>query len=181
MGSLFLFLIIILGLLGYFVSQMYNELARLNARVDRNFSGIDTQLSRRHAVIKNLLGSVSREQKSVMDQFEALTTLVEKADLQRSNPQAYFDTEKQISRMWNQLLNLPQIQNIVGFRDLNKQIAELEEELAASRRTYNASVERLNTYLISFPTGFIAQLLFKRFQERPYFEATAEERQNIDV
>ncbi|MBD2504091.1 LemA family protein [Anabaena azotica] len=181
MGNIFVFLLIVLGFLGYLVSQIYNELTRLNSRVDRNFSGIDTQLSRRHAVIKKLVASVGREEKSVINQFEALTKLIEKANLQRGNQQAVFDTENQISRMWNQILNLPQLQSIRGFRDLNKQIAEIEEEIAASRRTYNDSVERFNTYLMSFPAGFIAQLLFKQFQQKTYFQATAEERQDIEI
>lgn len=181
MGNVIFFLFAILGFCVYLVSRIYNDLSRLNARVNRNFSGIDTQLSRRHAVIKNLLGSVGREQKSVMDQFEALTKLIEKANLLRGNQQAYFETENQISRMWNQLLNLPQIQSIRGFQDLNKQIAELEEEIAASRRTYNDSIEKLNVYLVSFPKGFIAQLMFKQFQNKAYFEATEEERKNIDI
>ena len=145
MGQTFVFLLAILGLLGYFVSKIYNQINRLNSRVERNFSGIDTQLSRRHGVIKKLVSSVNAEQKSIINQFEALTNLVEKANLQRGNQQAFLDTENQISRMWNQILNLPQLQSIRGFQDFNKQIAELEEEIAAARRTYNDSVERFNT------------------------------------
>lgn len=181
MGQTFVFLLAILGLLGYFVSKIYNQINRLNSRVERNFSGIDTQLSRRHGVIKKLVSSVDGEQKSIVSQFEALTNLVEKANLQRGNQQAFLDTENQISRMWNQILNLPQLQSIRGFQDLNKQIAEIEEEIAAARRTYNDSVERFNTYLVSFPTGFIAQLLFKQFQQKAYFQATADERQDSDI
>ncbi|ACK73977.1 LemA family protein (plasmid) [Gloeothece citriformis PCC 7424] len=181
MGQIFVVLLAMLGLLGYLASKIYNELTRLNSRVNRNFSGIDTQLSRRHAVIKKLVASVGAEQKNIINQFEALTNLIEKANLQRGNQQAFFDTENQISRMWNQILNLPQLKSIRGFQDLNKQIAEIEEEIAASRRTYNDSVERFNTYFASFPAGFIAQLLFKQFQEKAYFQATAEERQDIDI
>ncbi|MBD2138348.1 hypothetical protein H6F32_12260 [Anabaena sp. FACHB-1237] len=78
MGQTFVFLLAMLGLLGYFVSKIYNEMNRLNSRVNRNFSGIDTQLSRRHAVIKKLVSSIGAEQKSIINQFEALTNLVEK-------------------------------------------------------------------------------------------------------
>ncbi|MFN5854977.1 MAG: LemA family protein [Pseudanabaenaceae cyanobacterium] len=181
MGDAFIFLLVVLAFLGYLVSQIYNELNRLNSRVDRNFSGIDTQLSRRHAVIKKLVASVGAEQKNLIDQFEALTRLVEKANSQRGNQKSFLDTEDQISRVWNQVLNLPQLRNVRGFNNLNTQIAEIEEEIAAARRTYNASVEKFNTYFISFPTGFIAQLLFKQFEEKAYFHATDEEKKDPDI
>ena len=106
---------------------------------------------------------------------------MEKAELQRGNQTAFLDTEGQVSRVWNQILNLPQMKNIPGFRDLNKQISEIEEEIAAARMSYNSSIEKFNIYLFSFPAGFIAKLLFEQFQKKSFFESTREERQDVEI
>jgi LemA protein len=181
MSQIFFLLLVLTGALGYYVSTIYNELNRLNSRVERNFSGVDTQLSRRHAVIKKLVSSIGAEQKNVLDQLGLLISLVEKAELQRGNQTAFLDTEGQVSRVWNQILNLPQMKNIPGFRDLNKQISEIEEEIAAARMSYNSSIEKFNIYLFSFPAGFIAKLLFEQFQKKSFFESTREERQDVVI
>ncbi|NER39773.1 MAG: LemA family protein [Oscillatoria sp. SIO1A7] len=179
--DLIVFLLIIGAVFGFLVSKIYNSLNSLEGRVKRNLSGVDVVLEERHNTIKKLKAVVTQEKKNLREQFERLADLIEHSGASKGNPKEYFETENKISLIWTQTLELPEIQQVKGFEKLSDSIIDIEQEISAARRTYNASVERFNNELGSFPSGFVAQLLFKRFESKEFFKATEQTRKDVDL
>jgi LemA protein len=69
----------------------------------------------------------------------------------------------------------PQLQASGGFRDLQAQLAQIEDAVQNARRYYNAVVRDLNTKIMSFPSNLIAGPF--GFHPREFFEAGAAERE----
>ena len=62
---------------------------------------------------------------------------------------------------------------------LQKTLNELEEQISAARRTYNAHVESFNTFISFIPNNIFAPIFgFKLYD---FFEATDEEREKVEV
>ncbi len=176
-----IFIVILVVIFVFYIGNIRNHLNTLDSRVERNLSGVDIVLEERHNTIKKLKGLASQEQKNLREQFERLAELIEHSTAKKGNLKEYFDTENKISLIWSQTIQLPEIQQVKEFSKLSNTIINLEQEIAAARRTYNGSVERLNNGLESFPNGLIAQMIFKKFQFKEYFKATEETRKDIDM
>lgn len=64
--------------------------------------------------------------------------------------------------------------------DLQRQLQTIEEDIANSRKYYNASVKNLNNKIEMFPSSIIAGMF--HFEKKPYFEVSSqEERENVKV
>jgi len=63
----------------------------------------------------------------------------------------------------------PDLKANTNFLDLQRQLAETEDRIAAGRRFYNANVRTLNTKVQSFPDNVVAGMF--NFKEAEYFEA----------
>ncbi|MEE1170479.1 MAG: LemA family protein, partial [Anaerovoracaceae bacterium] len=63
--------------------------------------------------------------------------------------------------------------------DLQKQLQKVEEDIANSRKYYNAVVRDYNTKRETFPSNIIAGMF--HFEKKPMFEIAEEERQNVKV
>ena len=66
-----------------------------------------------------------------------------------------------------------------NFVHLQRSLNEVEEQLAAARRTYNAAVTDYNTGVESFPANLVARPL--GFERRTLFEAAAGDRDAVPV
>jgi LemA protein len=69
----------------------------------------------------------------------------------------------------------PQLQASGGFRDLQAQLATIEDAIQNSRRYYNAVVRDLNTAVSTIPSNLIAGPM--GYHELEFFEASAGERE----
>lgn len=169
-----IFLLILIGIFVFYLSKIYNKLNALENRVSRNFSGVSIELEKRTDTINQLKGLARQEQTVLLKQFERLTNLIERSNRTRGNAKDYFEAENEISVVFGQVIQLPEIQEIRGFEQLRNTIVDIEQNIAAARRTYNSSVERFNNELGKFPNGLIAQLLFQQFQPKEFFQAAPE-------
>ena len=76
--------------------------------------------------------------------------------------------------------NYPDLKANQNFMDLQGQLQRVEEDIANSRKYYNATVKQYNTKTETFPSNIIAGIF--HFQRKPMFEVEAEEeRQNVKV
>ena len=76
--------------------------------------------------------------------------------------------------------NYPNLKANENFMDLQRQLQKIEEDIANSRKYYNAVVREFNTAIQVFPNNIIAGMF--RFEKKPMFEVeAAEERQNVKV
>ena len=74
----------------------------------------------------------------------------------------------------------PDLKANTNFLDLQDQLKSVEEDIANSRKYYNAVVKQFNTKCETFPSNIVASIF--HFERKPMFEVnSAEERQNVEV
>ena len=165
---------IILGavaLLVIYAIAIYNRLVRLRQLVREGFSGITVQLRRRADLIPNLVSTVkgyATHERETLDQVIAHRSDAVNAGSVQAAAAADTAMTAMLGRLFAVAEAYPDLKADENFRQLQDELAELEDELQGARRYYNATARDLNTSIQSFP-----DLIFARpmgFSEEPYYE-----------
>lgn len=138
---------------------MYNSLVRKRNQLENAFSTIDVMLKRRFDLIPNLVATVQQYAKHESETFSAITEMRNKtyASLNDSEKADFDKTfSKASSRFFAVAENYPELKASENFLQLQRSLNETEEQLAAARRTYNASVTDYNNAVQTFPTNLLA-------------------------
>jgi LemA protein len=149
----------------------YNALVRSRNRVDQSWSGVDVQLKRRRDLVPNLVGAVEAY---AVHERETLAEVTDaRADAAAATGRVW--REKCERRLSGGLLavniaaeNYPDLRASTGFRELQHQLAEVEDDIVGARRIFNANVQRYNDLVQMFPVSFVAG--FGNFTPRQYFD-----------
>ena len=173
--SWFLLVLVVVVIWGV---MAYNGLVRLRERVDGSWSDIDVQLKRRYDLIPNLVETVKGYASHEKDTLEAVINARNQA-MNASGPAAQGQAENMLTGALKSLFALseayPELQAAGGFRDLQGQLSEIEEQVSQARRYYNAVVRDYNTKNKSIPTNIIANM--GGFRDREFFEMDEGERE----
>ena len=167
--------VIILALVG-----LYNKLVSLRVRSQNAWSDIDVQLKRRADLVPNLVNTVKGYAAHERETLDAVTQARTRAvAAQSAGPAERAVAEGQLS---NALRGLnvaveayPQLQASGGFRDLQQQLAQIEDAIQNSRRYYNAVVRDFNTAVSTFPSNMFASSM--GYKELEFFQAAEGERE----
>ena len=114
--------------------------------------------------------------------FARIAELRSKGYEQLSNDdKANFDeTFTQVSRRFIAVAeSYPELKASDNFMHLQRTLNEVEEQLSAARRTYNANVTDFNNTVMTFPSNMIAGMF--GFTPRTLFSIPAEERANPTI
>ena len=175
-------ILIIVGVLVFFVVGVYNALVSLRNKVREGWSDIDTQLKRRWDIIPNLVSTVKGYVTHEKDTLENVTKM-RTAAMEAKNPEDRAAKENILSETLKSLFavaeNYPDLKANQNFLDLQQTLREVEEHLQMSRRYYNGTVRDFNTKLETFPNNLIAGPF--KFEPAHFFEAEEEARQNVKV
>lgn len=181
-GSL-LVLAILLGVILLSVLIIYNRLISLKNMAHNALSNIDVQLKKRYDLIPSLVQTVKGYMDHEKDLLEKITSLRARAQSGNLSDEQSVDINNQLSRaLGNLLVNVeayPDLKASDNFLHLQRSLAEVEEQLSASRRSFNMSVTKLNTSLEKFPSNLVGKLF--GFKKQSLFEATASERNTVNV
>jgi LemA protein len=149
----------------------YNALVRSRNRVDEAWSGIDVQLKRRRDLVPNLKTAVEAYAVHERDTLAELTN----ARTDASGATGRVWRERCERRLSGALLavylaaeNYPDLKASRGFRELQQQLAAVENDLLGARRIFNSNVQRYNDLVQMFPASFVASI--GRFTPRQYFD-----------
>jgi len=172
-----LIVVVVLVLLFVFI---YNRLVSLRVRAQNAWSDIDVQLKRRADLVPNLVETVKGYAAHERGTLDAVTQARTKAvAAQSAGPAVRAQAEGELTTALRGLTvaveAYPQLQASGGFRDLQAQLATIEEALQNSRRYYNAVVRDLNTAISTIPSNMVAGPM--GYHELEFFEASADERQ----
>jgi LemA protein len=155
----------------WFAVATYNRLVGLRQRSAEAWSDIDVQLKRRTDLVPNLVETVkgyAAHERTTLDQVVRSRN----AAMAAATPEARARAEGQLTDALRQLFALaeayPDLKANESFRQLQTQLAEIENAVQDSRRYYNAVVRDLNTAIESFPSNLVASA--GRFLKRQYFE-----------
>ena len=150
----------------------YNGLVSRRNRVDESWSGIDVQLKRRHDLIPNLVETVkgyAAHERGVFDEVAQARSL---ASAPASGPAEQAAHENQLTQALGKLFAVaeayPVLRASENFQQLQAELTNTEDRIAAGRRFYNANVRTLNTKVESFPSNLIAGAF--GFVRAEYFE-----------
>lgn len=166
------------------VVSVYNSLVRKRNGVDNAAASIDVMLKRRFDLVPNLVATVDRYASHEKGTLSELTRLRSQASDYNGLPASVrdafnlaFDEAKVNLRAIAE--NYPDLKASSNFMHLQRSLNEIEEQLAASRRTYNACVTDYNNSLQTFPSNIIASM--SGFQPRQLLSVPAAESVNPDV
>jgi LemA protein len=150
-----------------------NSLVGARNKCDEAWSGIDVQLKRRHDLVPNLVetvkGYAAHEQQTLSRVTDARAGAVA---AQNAPPAERGQAESQLSSALGGINAVaeqyPQLRAADNFMRLQAQLAEIEDEIQASRRIYNSNVQIYNTRQQVFPNSIVAAR--GGFTPREFFE-----------
>ena len=149
---------------------LYNRLVRLRALVREGFSGITVQLRRRADLVPNLVSTVegyATHEREVLTEVTAHRADPTNAGGVRATAEADQAFGAMLGRLLAVAEDYPDLKADDNFRQLQDELAEIEEELQGARRYYNATVRDLNTRIQSFPDVLLARPM--GFAEEPFY------------
>ncbi|MDD3307125.1 MAG: LemA family protein [Acetobacterium sp.] len=177
---------IILGLIviiGLWLVISRNSFVSIKNQVEEAFSTMDVYLKKRYDLIPNLVETVKGYASHESETFTKVTA-ARTAAMNATSIDEKIANENALSGTLKSLFAVaeayPQLQANTNFLDLQQQLKMLEDEIANSRKYYNAVVRTMNTKVESFPSNLIASIF--GFKKQPFFEVgSAEERENVQV
>ena len=161
----------------------YNGFIRMRNAVEEAFSTMDVYMKKRYDLIPNLVETVKGYAAHEAGTFEKVV----QARNMAQNATTVEDRIKGENMLTGTLKSLfaiaeayPDLKANTNFMDLQAQLQKVEEDIANSRKFYNAVVREFNTKVESFPSNIIAGIF--GFVRKPMFEVSEEaERQNVKV
>ncbi len=178
----FVFLVIILVLLLIPV-VLYNSLIRKKNAVANAFGSIDAMLKKRYDLLPNLVATVKTYMNYERDTLTKITELRNQAATADISPEQKIQLENQIGgamrKIMVQVENYPDLKANQNFLQLQGSWNEVEEQISAARRAYNATVNDYNNAVEQFPTNILAGMM--KYGMKSYFDIPEEERKNISA
>lgn len=169
-----LVIVVILALIGM---SSYNGFVKSRNLIQESWRQIDVELNRRYELIPNLVETVRAYAAHERNTLEDITRLRSQAQqLSQSEgalpTQQRADVEAALSGAVRNLIvsveAYPDLKSNQNFLELQRQLAETEDRIAAGRRFYNANVRVYNTKVESVPTNLIASMF--HFEKATYFQ-----------
>ena len=157
----------------------YNGLVRLRNLVQEAWRQIDVELQRRHDLIPNLVETVKGYATHERSTLEAVTQARTVAAAPGSSPAEQAAQENVLTQALGRLFAVaeayPDLKANQNFMQLQQELTNTEDRIAAGRRFYNANVRTLNTRIETFPTMVVASMF--GFRREEYFETEDAARQ----
>jgi len=157
--TMIVFLVIVALIVVYGVFS-YNRLVALSQAWKRAFADIDVQLRQRHDLIPNLVETVKGYAAHESGVFTAVTQA--RASAMRATGVAERGAaESVLSGALGNLMavaeNYPQLKANENFRQLQDELVDLENKIAAARRFLNNAVAEYNAAIQQFPAALFAR------------------------
>lgn len=166
-----------------FVAFAYNTLVSKRNQADNAFASMDVQLKKRYDLIPNLVATVQQYTKHESETLTKITELRAKASSPSTPPEEAVHLNNELNRAMGRLMvqveAYPDLKASENFNQLQRSLNEVEEQLSASRRAFNAAVTDYNDSVQMVPTNLVAGMF--GFRPREVFEIAEKERQNVDV
>ena len=168
--------VLVLGVIG-----IYNNLVKLRNNRENAFANIDVQLKQRHDLIPQLVATVkgyAEHEKEVLTRVTEARAAAMSATGINDKIQAENALSSALAGLKVSLEAYPDLKANQNFLQLQTEIADIENKIAATRRYFNTATRELNNAVQTFPSNIFAGLF--GFHKEPMFEVSTEERANLD-
>lgn len=181
MSGFMIFLIVVV-LVVLFAIGIYNRIVGLNQRGDQAFADIDVQLRQRHDLIPNLVETVKGYAAHERSTLDAVIQARNSASAAHG-PAAQAQAEGALSAALGKLFALaeayPDLKANTNFLELQRELSDVENKIAAARRFFNNAIQEYNTTIQQIPGNFIAPL--GKFEKRDFFEIPESSRAALEA
>jgi LemA protein len=171
MSTSTIIVIAVIVVIALWAISVYNGLVSMRQRVNQAFADVDVQLRQRHDLIPNLVetvkGYAAHERGTLEEVIKARNVAVA-----AQGPAQQAAAENMLSGALRQLFALseayPDLKANANFQQLQAELSDLENKIAASRRFFNNAVQEYNTGIQRFPAALFAGIF--GFTQRDFFD-----------
>lgn len=183
MSTTLIIILVAVAVVALIIMGMYNGLVRKKNEVQNAFGGMDVQLKKRYDLIPNLISTVKQYMTHERELLTKVTELRGQAMDANLSSDAKVDLDNQISGAMKGIMvaveNYPDLKSNTNFLNLQRTMNEVESQISAARRAYNAAVTDFNNGVQMFPSSIIAGMM--HLKTKKVFEIPDVERQNYDA
>ena len=162
---------------------LYNSLIAKKNQVTNVFGTIDALLKKRYDLLPKLISTVKAYMEHEKSLLTEITEMRAKAVSGRLSDDEQVDLDNKLSKMLGGIMvaveNYPDLKANQNFLQLQRAMNEIEEQISAARRAYNAAVTAYNNAVEMFPTNVAASMM--RYKLKKVFEISEEQREDVDA
>lgn len=161
--------------------SIYNNLVRLRNNRENAFANIDVQLKQRYDLIPQLVSTVkgyAQHEKELLTKVTEARSAAMGATTINDKIQADNRLSSALSGLKIQLEAYPELKANQNFMQLQSEIADIENKLAAVRRFFNSTTRELNNAVQTFPGNIFAGMF--GFHKEPMFEVPVADRTEVE-
>ncbi|XHC26031.1 MAG: LemA family protein [Phycisphaerales bacterium] len=155
-----------------YVLAIYNRLVSIRAHMRESWSDVDVELKRRYELIPNLVETVKGYATHERETLEQVTRLRNQAAANHDDVGSQARDEQALieglRRIFVVVEDYPELKSDRNFRQLQAELANTEDRIAAARRFFNGNVRELNQLVEMFPSNLIAGAF--GFSRSEYFQ-----------
>lgn len=173
--------IVILVVIALFLISMYNNLVKLRNNRENAFANIDVQLKQRYDLVPQLVNTVkgyAAHEKEVLEKVTECRSACMNATTVNEKVQAENAMSSALAGLKVAVEAYPDLKANQNFLQLQSELSDIENKLAATRRFFNSTTKELNTAVQSFPSNIIAGMF--GFKAEPMFEISQTERAMVE-
>lgn len=178
-------ILIVIAVLAVLLIGIYNRLVALRQNCNQAFADVDVQLKQRHDLIPNLVETVKGYAAHEAGTLEAVVQARNSAvSAERTgDPKAMGVAEGILGQALGRLIALseayPDLKANTNFQQLQAELSDIENKLAAARRFFNNAVGEYNTAREQFPAVIFAGMF--GFGAREFFDVGEDTRASMDA
>jgi LemA protein len=153
---------VIVALVLFIVVGAYNKLVALDQRADQSFADIDVQLKQRQDLIPNLVETVkgyASHERGTLDAVTQARAAAAGATSVNDKVQAENMLTGALGRLFAVAEAYPDLKANTNYLELQRELSDIENKLAAARRFFNSAVSEFNAVRRQFPTVLFAAMV----------------------
>ena len=165
-------LVVVIVLVAIWFVTIYNGIVTADNKCDNAWQTIDAQLQRRNDLIPNLVETVKGYAAHESGTLEAVTA-ARAAVASATTPEAKMDASNVLTGTLKSLFAVaeayPDLKANTNFQQLQAELSDIENKLAAARRFFNNAVAEFNAVRRQFPTVLFAGMVGYG-ADKPFFD-----------
>ena len=170
---------VILLILAVIITMLYNMVIRARLKMDESGSTIDILLNKRFDLITNLVEVVKGYTKYEEDVLSKVVELRNTCHVKPNKNKYNEGLNEAETKLLAVAESYPELKADSLYLELMKQMSDVEEQLQAARRFYNANVTNYNNRVTTFPSALVAKAM--KAKTRKYFAAEEDVKANVKV
>lgn len=174
---------VIVAVLGIWLATSYNNFVKMRNMAEEAFSTMDVYLKKRYDLIPNFVETVkgyAKHESETLEKVIAARNMAVGATTGEERIKNDGVLTGALKSLFAVAESYPDLKANANFAALQRELSDIEDEIAASRKYYNGVIKTYNTKVEMFPGNIVASIF--GFKRKPLYEVSdAAERENVKV